>query len=150
MKHYINDKTGIVKGFKFDGARVMTPEEFDSYRNPPPTLDALREAKKSELRAACEAAINAGFVTDVLFPNSNYRNDRDQQQTMRDAATGGGKIWMNEAFTHHNQAQAEAVYSVSVSEKETHRSTYADKCAYLNDPDRTREEIEAVTFTSVE
>lgn len=147
---YINDTTGEVKGFPFDGAREMSQEEWDLFRNPPPTVDGIRSLKLSEIREECESHINAGFQADVLFPDCNYRNDRDQQTTMRNASESGGMIWMNEKFTYHTSSQALAIYELSKSEVESHRVRYANKCDYINDQSRTVEEITAVTWDSVE
>ena len=111
-----------------------------------------RENKKLTLRKDCESAINAGFQADILFPECKYRNDRDQQMTMRNASEypTGGKIWMNESFLQHTKAQAQSVYDLSKQEIEKHRTRYADKCSYVNASERTAEEIIAVTWSSVE
>lgn len=120
------------------------------YVNPAASIDDCRCAKLAELSSECERKINSGFESDVLGYPCHYHNDRDQQQTMRDAAVNGGKIWRNEEFTLHTKAQAEAVLSISLSEKELHRTTYANKCSYVNKAERTVDEINAVTWTSVE
>lgn len=150
MGKYINDATGEVKGFPFDGAREMAQDEWDLFRSPPISVDECRCAKIAELRSECESKINAGFESDVLGYPCQYHNSRDQQQTMRDAAINGGKIYRNEEFTLHTKAQAEIVMAKSISEKELHRTNYADKCSYVNKAERTVEEINAVTWTSAE
>lgn len=108
--------------------------------------------KATEIRNECQSRINAGFIASVTFPDANYRNDRDQQQKMREAAesTGGGYIWMNEDFTKHTQAQSQQVYSLSKLEKEAHFIRNAQKQEYLQNPDLTVEQINAVTWDSVE
>ena len=70
--------------------------------------------------------------------------------TMRDAAAIGGKIWRDESFTVHTKSQASAVLAKSRSEVERHRTKYADKCVYINDDERTADEINAVTWDSSE
>ena len=118
---------------------------------PSPSIDKLRSSKQSELRSTCESKINAGFIADVLFPDCNYRNDRDQQNNIRDCALGdGGYIWMNEDFTLHTKEQAQSIYALSRSEVQSHKLKYAIKCEYLNHPSRTTDEIQAVTWDSVE
>lgn len=129
----------------------MISNDDGTYSLPLKSIDELRSAKKSELRSTCESKINAGFIADVLFPDCNYRNDRDQQNNIRDCALGdGGYIWMNEDFTHHTKTQAQSIYALSRSEVQSHKLKYANKCEYLNDPSRTAREIEAVTWNSVE
>ncbi|PMJ92869.1 hypothetical protein [Vibrio sp. 10N.261.55.A7] len=49
MKHYINDETGEVKGFIFEGARPMTEKEWSEYRNQPLTAEQLAQARQSEM-----------------------------------------------------------------------------------------------------
>ena len=107
---------------------------------------------RSELSKACENEIESGFTADVLFSNCNYRSCRDQQRTMLSAArrSGGGKIWMNESFTHHTQAQAEQVLEECEIHIENIRTKFADKVVYISDPSRTDAEIEACTWDSVE
>ncbi len=116
------------------------------------SIETIRDAKAAEIRATCESKVDAGFIASILFSDCHYRNDRDQQQTMREASerAAGGRVWMNEDFTSHTKAQAAAVYALSISEKEGYRITSADKCGYINDQSRTIDDINAVTWDSIE
>lgn len=115
-------------------------------------IEYYRTEKLAEMRTECESHIVAGFIASILFPDCNYRNDRDQQQTIREAAesSSGGYIWMNEDFTHHSKPQAQSVFALSKSEKASHQLTYSQKCEYVGDPARTKSQIDAVTWGSVE
>jgi hypothetical protein len=66
------------------------------------------------------------------------------------ATLSGGEIWRNESLTFHTKAQALAVYTESSREIDRHKTTYADKCIYIEDTDRTVEEIQDVTWDSAE
>ena len=120
----------------------------------PFTIDRsnLIASVRSELSKSCENEIESGFTADILSSNCNYRSCRDQQRTMLSAArrAGGGKIWMNESFTHHTQSQAEQVLEECEIHIESIRTKFADKVVYISDPARTDAEIEACTWDSVE
>lgn len=51
MAKYINDETGVVKGFPFEGSREMTQEEWYAYKNPPKSTDELFTEEMAELNA---------------------------------------------------------------------------------------------------
>lgn len=123
---------------------------FSAPEKPGPCLETCRSKKLAAMRKECESHIVAGFIASVLFPDCNYRNDRDQQQTIREAAegSGGGHIWMNEDFAVHTKTQAQAVFALSKSEKAGHQLRYSQKCEYLGKQARTIEEINAVTWDS--
>lgn len=130
----------------------LTWLEIQSYlpHNATPTVSECRIEKLAEMRKECGNHIDAGFESDVLGYPCQYNNSSDQQTTMRNAAINGGKIWRNEAFTLHTKEQAQSVFDESLLEIEMHRTTYADKCIYINDPSRTANEILAVTWDSAE
>ena len=114
-------------------------------------VEKWRSFKKHSIRTECGSKIDAGFTANILFDDCNYRNCRDQQDNIRDCALGeGGYIWMNESFIMHTKDQAEQVYAISRSEVQANKLKYANKCAYLNEPSRTVEEIQAVTWDSSE
>lgn len=114
------------------------------------TIETCRCSKLAEMRKECGERIVAGFNSDALGYECQYNNSVNQQTTMRNATISGGKIWRNEAFTYHTALQAQAVFDESTSEIEMHRTVYANKCIYIEDPSRTVEEILTVTWDSAE
>lgn len=113
-------------------------------------IETCRCNKLAEMRKECGDHINAGFESGALGYPCQYSNTTNQQTTMRNATISGGKIWRNEAFTYHTALQAQAVFDESTTEIEMHRTDYANKCIYIEDPSRTAEEILAVTWDSAE
>jgi hypothetical protein len=130
---------------------AITEEEATILCNPPECLEICRCRVSKTIREECESHINAGFIADILFPDSNYRNDRDQQRTIEKAANNeGGYIWMNEDFTYHSKTQALQLLILSDSLVESCRLKNSKKQEYLKRQDLTTEQINTVTWDSVE
>jgi len=110
-----------------------------------------RTEKRAYIRKECGHKIDAGFFSEALGYECQYRNTRDRQNEMFVASvSGGGEIWRNETLTQHTVAQAKLVLAKSRTEVARHNRTYADKCVYINNPSRTAAEINAVTWDSSE
>ena len=169
--HTVNVWVKQYAEFVTDGFIEITPEEYNKYwlaqapdgkrlaiNKYPFVLEDIpaqpvcecRTAKLAEMRKECGDHIDAGFECDALGYPCQYHNSANQQTTMRNATIAGGKIWRNEAFTLHTQAEAQIVFAESISEIERLRTVYANKCIYINDESRTVSEITAVTWSSVE
>ena len=130
----------------------LTWDEIQKYINPPKSIEEFRITKLAEIRKECENQIVAGFISDALGYEVHYRCNRDDQMMMRDAKDNrGGLLWRNETLTAHTQAQAQDVFAAMIVHRdETCKVKYANKMNYLNEPSRTIEEIEAVTWDSNE
>ena len=129
--------------FPIGGVKELTPQEV---------LDKCRTSKLDEIRTECENQIVAGFISNALGYEVHYRCNRDDQDMIREAHyAGGGLIWRNEVLTSHDATQASQVYTDMVAHRDTNcKVKYANKMAYIIHEDRTAEEIEAVTWDSVE
>ena len=114
-----------------------------------PCIETCRNAKLAEMRKECGDRIVAGFDSDALGYECHYRNTEHDQLDMQKAMLlDGGKIWRNEKLTLHTKSQALIVYTESSNEIDRRKTTYDERCVYINDPERTIEEINAVTWDS--
>ena len=158
-------------GIAAEDARLLTTDELDTYFYDVPdgyklagdcldlvliecaedSICRVRPKKLAEMRSECGKHIDAGFDSDALGYECQYKNTRDRQKEISDAIkTKGGEIWRNEAYTLHTLSQARLVETESINELRRHKRRYDSKCVYINNPIRTTKEINAVTWDSVE
>jgi len=107
-----NEKYGPEEKHEVDGeyriTRTVVPMTVED-------LERVKEQKVSELSAACEAQIIAGFESSVLGTPHRYQSDRDDQLNLVGmAATGAdcfvkcsadGGIWEYKSHTSANMQQ---------------------------------------------
>lgn len=94
-----------------------------------PDLEVERAAKLAELSAAHEAAVNAGFIANILGHDVHYRSNRDDQRrfTRGAANVNGAVIWEGESATRHTQAQCQKLCEYF----DTHIDSMTEKYAGL-------------------
>lgn len=80
MKHYINDQTRKVYGYKAENTREMTAEEFELFRKPPPTTEQLSQQAKATRNSAISANITALDAEWIMLDDA-----RDVRKVLQDA-----------------------------------------------------------------
>ena len=120
---------------------------------PEPNIEKIRTEKLDEIYRLCGEKINAGIQTDVVHGYMVHYRLNGHDQLGIDSASrraSGGKIWRNEVYEQHSQADAIAVQELKDNHVESCKLTYYNKRTYILSESRTSEEIQAVTWDSVE
>lgn len=77
------------------------------------TLSEAQQIQTLALRAACQASITAGFISNALGTTFNYPSDPDSQSNQRGAAIAGASLWCEQnavwGLHQHTATQAAQV-----------------------------------------
>ena len=133
----------------FDVSEALPGQQHDIETNnvTTPVVYLSRAQKIEEMRIKCGEVIESGFSSNALGYVCQYRCNRDDQSTMREAhADGGGKIWRNEIFTAHIGSEATQVWAEAKTHILTTREHYASKVAEIENESLTDEQFNAVEW----
>ncbi len=112
-------------------------------------LATVQSTKAQAIKAACQAAIAAGFSSSALGSAYSYPSDDNSQRNIAMAATAGGALWCETggiwAMVIHTSAQAKQVQTDLFAMIQRNQSKYAQLVAEI-DTATTSEAVEAVSW----
>jgi hypothetical protein len=134
--HFLSDQDIANGGLRLlpEGYLPITDSDADAIRNPSVTLAQAQTAQITILKAACQSAIVAGFISSALGSAHTYPSDTISQANLSQTASSasGGDLWCaisdEWSFATHTQVQAQQALADFI----TARNGFQKKFSTLN------------------